>query len=197
MTNDNTATVRGPAIDSNPVFDSVFTTEKPKKLSLTVTKVVVENETNNRVGDTFSADFLLKFPDWVDSVDEVTPPYDLYLSMTNPSSRTSTTLVTQKYPITYEPWVWGTSCENNQFGPDNEVDATKPPKLSPTKQTCSVTSTSSVTTLKLSFTAAAAKLTSKTWSNFKLSFRLKVTNPGNHIGKTTNVDAWLKYPTSD
>lgn len=133
MTNDLAVTTRGPSIDSNPVFDSIFTTSKPKKLTLAITKVTVENETNNRSGDTFSADFLLKFPDWVDSVDEVSPPYDLYLTMTNPTSRVSTNSNPKKYPITYEPWVWGTVCENNQFGPDNEEDATKPPKLSPTK----------------------------------------------------------------
>lgn len=125
-----------------------------------------------------------------------TAPFVVNMQLTSPlTSRTASTTAVydtnlSDYAVTYEDWVWQTTCENTQFGQDSTVEGTAAPKLAVATPTCAVNSDG-----VLQFTVPEAA-TSADWTAWKMTFKISIKMPANKIGSGATLDTWFSDPNS-
>lgn len=97
-----------------------------------------------------------------------------------------------KYPVTYEEWVWGTTCTNTQWGVDDTdtSDSVGATTLKKTTPTCTVVTPTGGATSDLVI-PIAEDLTTTDYSTFKIKFTADITMPKNLIGSTVPLTAYI------
>jgi len=140
------ATVFGPVLDSNPVFDSVAVGAASVELGLAVTKTATADQAKQFPGESYSTTLAFEFGNFADTT-KIEAPYNLVMTLTGGTSRVQgaapTTIPTAgytwvKYPHTYENWVWTPTCTNTLFGIADATDATKNPKMNTPAPACTL-----------------------------------------------------------
>jgi len=179
-----TAGVKGPVIDTNPVFDSAHTlAAPPTTMSLVATPDATSTTKSDPLGSyTVAWAFTFGFAEG----EYVAAPYDIVLTLGSnggraaPLSTASGANSWEKYPVTYDGWTWGTTCTNTQFGKTPDTADTETPTMVNKTPACAVDAAGSMV-----IRVADEDLTSTDWSTFLMKFDIGITNPGNKLGSTT------------
>jgi hypothetical protein len=110
----NNLATAGPVMDINRVFDSVNVDATAPTFTLAQAKITATGATAKEFpGETAEVEWTFTFGStWDNKV--IKAPYNIVMTLGAPADRAqvATAAAWVKYPMTYDPWTWVTTCTN-------------------------------------------------------------------------------------